>query len=123
MTACSRSGGNGVWPAPGVLPGRTYPPVYVMRHCWRQLPRRFVREMTLALRRMYSTLVCSIQPSASVDLSSNLETFSIGTQAGMISVSSPRNSCVVFAVRDSVRLVYLSKREERDTNALVRRAS
>src|SRR5437899_5638648 len=79
--------------------------------------------MTLELRIIYSTPVCWTQPSVSLDLSSNVETDSTGTQVGMISVSSPPNSCVVFTVRDRVRLVYLSNRDESEVSAFVSRSS
>ena len=29
MAACSTSSGKAVWPVPGVVPGKTKPPVYV----------------------------------------------------------------------------------------------
>ena len=54
--------------------------------------RKFHRaEMTQARRSRYFTPVCSIQPSVSLDFSSNFVTDSIGYEGGRISVSVASN--------------------------------
>jgi hypothetical protein len=81
------------------------------------------KEMMQPRRMRWATSVASNQPSASVVLSSNLVTDSMGYNGGEISVSAGSNSKVASTVRARVRLVSLSKRAERARRVLVRRVS